>query len=103
MDESDGVGKIGEEQRLLGSGVAAADHRNIASAVEEAVTGGAARDAEAAELLLAWQAEPAGGGSGADNDSFASELVVVFGTADKRPAFEINFNDFVVNNFNADI
>ncbi len=49
-------GEIGEEQRFLDGGVAAADHDHLLAAIEEAVAGGAGGDAEALELLLGRQA-----------------------------------------------
>ena len=54
MDQGHLVGEVGEEQRFLHRGVAAADHRDLLAAVEEAVAGGAGRNAEALELALRW-------------------------------------------------
>ena len=53
VDQRDLGGEVGQEQRLLDRRVAAADHHDLLAAVEEAVAGGAGRDAEALELLLA--------------------------------------------------
>ena len=53
VDDGHLRGEMGEEERFLDRGVAAADHHHLAVLVEEAVAGGAGRDAEAAELLLA--------------------------------------------------
>ena len=44
--------EIGEEQRFLDCGVAAADHDHFLAAIEEAVAGRAGRDAEALELFF---------------------------------------------------
>ena len=52
MDDRDLGGEVGEEQRFLDGGVAAADHHDFLAAVEEAVAGGAGGNAEALELLL---------------------------------------------------
>ena len=60
-------GEIGEEQRLLDRGIAAADHQHFLAAIEEAVAGGAGGDAVAAEFLLARQIEPARLGAGREN------------------------------------
>ena len=60
MDQGHLVGEIGEEQRFLGRGVAAADHRDLLAAEEEAVAGGAGRNAEALEFAFAGQAQPVG-------------------------------------------
>ena len=53
------AGELGQEQRLLDRGVAAADHHHLAVAIEEPVAGRAGTDAEALELLLGRQAQPA--------------------------------------------
>src|SRR4029077_15386060 len=42
---------------------------DLFAAMEKSVTGGAGADAAADELLLGWQAEPAGGSAGGDNQS----------------------------------
>ena len=52
-------GEVGQEQRFLDRGVAAADHDDFLAAVEEAVAGGAGGDAVALELLLGRKVEPA--------------------------------------------
>ena len=57
-------GEVGQEQRLFDGGVAAADHDDLLSAIEEAVAGGAGGDAEALELLFRWQAQPFGARAG---------------------------------------
>src|SRR6516165_10298082 len=49
MDHGHLVGEIGEEQRLLDGGVAAADHHDFLALVEKPVAGGAGRNAVAAE------------------------------------------------------
>src|ERR1700756_4043389 len=59
MHQRDLAGEIGEKQRLLDRGIAAADHQHVFVAVEEAVAGGASGKAVAAESLLARQIEPA--------------------------------------------
>ena len=67
MDQRHLVGEIGEEQRFLGRGIAAADHRDLLAAEEEAVAGGAGRNAEALEFAFAGQAQPVGAGAGGDD------------------------------------
>ena len=59
MDQGDAAGVVGEVERLLDRGVAAADHHDFLVAEEEPVAGRAGRDAKAAIGLLARQAEPA--------------------------------------------
>jgi len=57
MDHDDLVGELGEEHPLLDRGVAAADHHDLLAAVEEAVAGGAGRDATTVERVLARYAQ----------------------------------------------
>ena len=64
-------GEVGEKDRLLDRGVAAADDAHFLAAEEEAVAGGAGRDAEAAQPLLARQPQPARLGAGADDQRLA--------------------------------
>ena len=49
---------VGHVERFLDRGVAAADHRHLLAAVEEAVAGRAGRDALALQMLLARQVQP---------------------------------------------
>src|SRR5690242_20328886 len=44
--------EIGEKQRLLNRGIAAANHDDLLAAVEESVAGRARRDAKSLELLF---------------------------------------------------
>src|SRR5258707_681660 len=68
MRDRDLGGKVGEKQRFLDRGVAAADDENLLAAVEEAVAGGAGRDAVSLELLLRGQLKPARLGAGRDDE-----------------------------------
>src|SRR6516165_774888 len=52
MHESHLGGKIGEKQRLLDRGIAAADHQNMLAAIEKAVASGAGGNTITAKLLL---------------------------------------------------
>ena len=52
------LGVMRQIERFFDGGVAAADHQHALAAVEEAVAGGAGRNARALEPLLRWQAEP---------------------------------------------
>jgi hypothetical protein len=85
MDDGDLGGEVGEEQRLLDSGVAAADHQDLLAAVEEAVAGGAGGDAKALELLLGRQAEPARLGAGGDDDGIGGVAGAAVGGQNERP------------------
>ena len=68
MDEGDLVGELGEEHRLLDGGVAAADDGDVVVPEEEAVAGGAGRDAVAEQLAPRREAEHQGLGAGGDDD-----------------------------------
>jgi hypothetical protein len=59
VNEGYGVGKAGEVDCLIDSGIAAANHGDIAVAVEKSVTSCAGRDAETAEFGFAVESEPA--------------------------------------------
>ena len=61
-------GEVGQEQRLLDRGVAAANHHHVLAAIEEAVAGRAGRDAVALEFLLGGQIEPARLRAGREHD-----------------------------------
>ena len=65
------LGDVGQVQRFLDRGVAAADHRHVLALVEEAVAGGAGRHALAHELLLGGQAEVLGRCAGGDDQRVA--------------------------------
>src|SRR5690606_36428160 len=56
--------EVGQEQRLLDGRVAAADDEDVLVAIEETVAGRAGGNAEALELLLGRQTEPARLGAG---------------------------------------
>ena len=72
MDQRHLGGEVGEVERLLDGGVAAADDHDLLAAEEEAVAGGAGRDAEALELLARRQAEPLRLGAGGDDQRIAA-------------------------------
>ena len=64
-------GDVGEVQGLLDRGVAAADHRHLLPAIEEAVAGGAGGHAPPAELLLGGEPQIAGAGPGGNDQGVA--------------------------------
>ena len=80
VDDRDLGRELGEEDRLLERGVAAADDRDRLLAEEEAVTGGAGGDAVPEQPLLRREAEHAGGRAGGDDHRVAA----VLGAADPR-------------------
>src|SRR5450759_5704864 len=63
-------GEVGEKQRFLDRGVAAADHDDLLAAIEKSVAGRAGRHAKALEFLFRWRAEPARLRAGGKNDGF---------------------------------
>ena len=68
VDEGDLGGEAGEEERFLHGTVAAADDRDLLAGGEESVAGGAGADAVADKRLLGGEVEPAGAGSGGDDE-----------------------------------
>jgi hypothetical protein len=69
--------EVGEIERFLDRGVAAADHQHLVALVEEAVAGRAGRDATAAEFLFRGQAEVFRGRARRDDERIAGVLAVV--------------------------
>src|SRR5690606_12986065 len=72
--DGDGLGEVGQEQGFLDGGVAAADDHHLLAAIEEAVAGGAGRDAEALIFGLGGQPQPLGLGAGGDDDGFGQDF-----------------------------
>ena len=68
MASSQAVSPPGQVGGLLAGSVASSDYRHILAAVEEAVAGGAGRNALALEFLLGFQTEIAGCCSCSDDD-----------------------------------
>ena len=95
MDERHLVGEVGQEERVLDGGIAAADHHDLAVAVEEAVAGGAGGDAEAAKALLGGYVQPLGHGAGRQDHRLGG--VGRAGVADEaeRAPRKIDRNDMV--------
>ena len=71
VHERDVAGDVGEVEGLLDGCIAAAHNRDGLAAVEEAVARGAARDALALVLLLAFKTEVHGGGARRDDERVA--------------------------------
>ena len=67
VNEGHRVADIGKIQRFLDGRVAAADDRDVAFAVEEAVAGGTGRNAAPVEGLFRVEAEPPCLRAGGDN------------------------------------
>ena len=73
VHERDVAGDVGEVEGLLDGCIAAAHNRDGLAAVEEAVARGAARDALALVLLLAFKTEVHGGGARRDDERHDAE------------------------------
>ncbi len=95
MHDGDLGGEVGEKQRFLDRGVAAADHQYLFVLVEEAVAGGAGGDAVALELLLGRQIEPARLRAGGDDDRVCHISIAGVAVDVERPARKIDLVDVV--------
>ena len=83
VDDGDLGGEAGEEEGLLHGGVAAAGHGDVLVAEEEAVAGGAGRDAVAEQALLVGHAEHQRAGAGGDDERVGQHRRLVgLGVAD---------------------
>ncbi len=83
-------GEIGEEQRLLDRGIAAADHDHFLVAVEKAVAGGAGGDAVTLELLLGGKLQPARLRAGGDDHAVGEIAVAGIAFQPERPMRQIH-------------
>ena len=81
MDQVDLAGKTGEEQRLFGRGVAAADDGDGYIAEEGTVAGGTVGDAAADQRRFTVDAKLARVGAGGDDDCLAGKGLAVDGQA----------------------
>jgi hypothetical protein len=95
MDHGHLVGEIGEEQRLLDGGVAAADHHDFLALVEKPVAGGAGGNAVAAESLLGGKPQPARLGAGGDDQGVRHIGIAGIAGDAERPPAEIDGIDVV--------
>ena len=103
VHDGDPGGEIGQEQRFLDSGVAAADHDDFLVAVEEAVAGGAGRDAEAAEFLLGGKIEPLGLSAGGDDQRLGKIDLAGFAFEPERTCRQVDLGDMVIDDAGADM
>ena len=94
---------IGEVDRLLDRGVAAADHDHLLAAEEEAVAGGASRDAIASEALLGGKPEPARLGAGGDDEGVGGVFGMAVALEPERAALEVGLEDVVAHDLGADM
>ena len=103
MHQRDLGGKIGEKQRLLDGGVAAADHQHFLAAIEEAVAGGAGGHAIAAEFLLRRQIEPARLRAGRQHQRLGEIDIAGIAFDPERAPGEIDLVDVIGNKLGADM
>ena len=95
--------EIGEVERLLDRGIAAADDDDILVAEEEAVAGRTGRNAEAAEMLLGRDAEPFRLRAGRDDERIAGVDLAAVAGEPERPLREIDRRDVVGDELRADM
>jgi hypothetical protein len=103
MHQRDVAREVRQVQRFLGRGIAAADHGDILAAEEEAVTGGAGGDAEARQLLLTRNAEPAGLGAGGDHQRVRQVDRAAIPRRAEGPAREVDVEDHILLDRRADM
>ena len=95
VDERHPAGEGGEEQRFLHRRIAAADNRDRLAAIEEAVAGGARRDAEPAQRFLARQPKPFRLRAGGDDQRFGEDHLAAVELQPERPVREVRLNHHV--------
>jgi hypothetical protein len=100
VHENDLFREVGQVQRLLDGGVAAADHGHALVAVEEAVAGRAGADALAEKGLLAGQAEVLRRGTGGDDQGIAA--VVMAARQLQAAGGQVGLLDVVENDVDAE-
>ena len=103
MHQRHSPGVIGQVDRLLDRGIAAADDKHLLVAEEEAVAGGAGRHAKAAECLLARHAEPARLRAGRDDHGVAEVAIARIAGREERAPAEIERDDLVEDDAGADM
>jgi hypothetical protein len=96
-------GEVGEEQRFLHRGVAAADHHDFLAAIEEAVAGRAGRDAKALEFFFRRHAEPARLRTGRENHAVGEIDVAGVAGEPERPMRELELVDEIGDDLRSDM
>ena len=103
VDQGHVMAVVGHVERFLDRGIAAADHRDLLAAIEEAVAGRAGRSALALHMLFGRQAEPLGLGAGGDDQ----RVGMIFGAAvalqHERAARQVDLDDMVPDHLGADM
>ena len=103
VHERDPARVVGQIDRLLDRGVAAADDDHLLVAEKEPVAGRAGRHAKPAKRRLAGHAEPARLRAGRDDDRLADIAVARIAGRDKRPARQIERVDLVEDDAGSDM
>jgi hypothetical protein len=94
---------IGEVKRLLNGGVAAAHDDHLLAAIEEAVAGGAGRDAVALEALFGRKPEPARLRTGGDDQGVGGVLGVAVAFEPEGLPLNVDLDDMVADDLGADM
>src|SRR6267142_4333388 len=96
-------GKIGEKQRFLDRGIAAANHHDLLATIEKSVAGRACRDAKSLEFFFRRHAEPARLCAGSEDHGLGEiDVAAVTGQAE-RPLREFEPGDEIRDDFGADM
>ncbi len=103
VNHGDGLGEVGQEQGFLDGGVAAADHHHLLAAVEEAVAGGAGRDAEALIGGLRLQSQPFGLGAGGNDDRLGQDFRARIERQAEGALGQVGLSHDVMQDFGADM
>src|SRR5215471_14148370 len=103
MHEKHLISNIGEEDRLLDRGVAAADHDHLLAAIEKAVAGGASRDAITPEALLGGKPEPARFCAGGNDEGVGGVLGMAIAFEPEWMPLEVDLDDVIADNFSSDM
>src|SRR3546814_10269042 len=90
VDQRHVLRMIGQIERFLDCGIAAADHRHLLAAKEKAVAGGAGRNALAAQFLLARNAQPFGLRPGGDHQRIADIFIAAVTDSADRKSTRLN-------------
>ncbi len=98
MDQRDVRGDVGQVQRFLDRRVAAADDRDTLAAEEEAVAGGAGRDAAALELFLGLEAQVLRARTRRDDQRVAG-VIAAIALQQQRALAEVHLVDVVHQDF----
>ena len=97
VDDGDFGGEFGQEQRFFHRRIAAADHHDLATAIKEAVAGGAGRDAKAFELLFGRQPQPFRLRAGGKDDGIGGKGGAAIRLRGERASGQIKCGDNVRN------